>query len=87
MIHPYSYYPGRAAKLWPDKIALIEGENHITYSELDNRISQVANTLLGFGIKKGERVAVVHQNNIPFVISICGAARAVVKLPMRGSWP
>jgi acyl-CoA synthetase (AMP-forming)/AMP-acid ligase II len=85
MIHPYSYYPGRAAQWWPNKIAFIEGETKVTYSEFDSRISKIANTLIDLGVKKGDRVAVIHQNNISFIESICGAARAgAVIVPLLG---
>ena len=85
MIHPYSYYPGRAAWLWPEKAAFIEGEDQITYREFDKQISQMANALLELGIKKGERVAVVQQNTIPFAVSVCGIARAgAVFVPLLG---
>lgn len=75
MIHPYSYYPGRSAQWWPDKIALIEGEKKITYGELDERISRLANGLARLGVKKGDRVAVLHWNSIRFVEAVCAVAR------------
>jgi acyl-CoA synthetase (AMP-forming)/AMP-acid ligase II len=75
MIHPYSYYPGRSAQWWPDKVALIEGEKKITYGELDERISRLANGLAGLGVKKGDRVGVLHWNTCRFVESVCAVAR------------
>jgi len=75
MIHPYSYYPARAAQWWPDKIALIEGQNKITFAGLDERISRLANGLARLGVKKGDRVAIIHWNNTRFVESVCAVAR------------
>jgi len=75
MIHPYSYYPGRAAQWGPDKIALIEGEKKISYGELDERISRLANGLSMLGVKKGDRVVVIHWNTFRFVESVCAVAR------------
>ncbi|MDP6708081.1 MAG: AMP-binding protein [Alphaproteobacteria bacterium] len=88
MQHPYSYYPGRAASWSPEKTALIEGEKRRTYAEFDARIGRTANALAAMGVEKGDRVAVLHQNNITFIEQVCGAARAgAVFVPLLGILP
>ncbi len=88
MQHPYSYYPRRAAVWNPEKVALIEGEKRQSYREFDARISRIANALGRMEVEKGDRVAVLHQNNITFIEQICGAARAgAAFVPLLGVLP
>ncbi|MDP2663623.1 MAG: AMP-binding protein [Dehalococcoidia bacterium] len=48
----------RSAALVPDKIALINGNERITYRELDARADALAASLQSLGIVKGDRVAI-----------------------------
>ncbi|MBZ0129563.1 MAG: AMP-binding protein [Rhodobacteraceae bacterium] len=85
MMHPYSYYPSRAALHWPDRVALIDGERHLTYGELGSRADKVARGLIAAGLKCGEQVALIQFNTIEFVIAAIAIARAGgVLTPMLG---
>jgi len=86
MIHPYSYYPERAARHWPDQVALVEGSRQRTYTELDHRATAIARVLLDLGLEPGDRVAVIQHNCIEYVESVVGIARAGGTLvPMLGA--
>lgn len=86
MIHPYSYYPARAARCWPDRPALIDGKRTLTYAELNERASAIASALIARGLKPGERVAVIQHNCIEYVVAVIGIARAGGALtPMLGA--
>lgn len=76
MIHPYAHYPARAARRWPDRVALIDGERRRTYRELDARAMRLARALLELGLQPGERVAVVQENRIEYVETAIAIARA-----------
>ncbi|MFQ5698504.1 MAG: class I adenylate-forming enzyme family protein [Myxococcota bacterium] len=76
MIHPYSHYPARAARRWPDRVALVDGERRRSYRELDLRSTRLARALLGLGLEPGERVAVVQENRIEYVEMVIAIARA-----------
>ncbi len=76
MIHPYSHYPARAARHWPDHVALMEGTRTRTYAELDRQGTIIANGLIELGLKPGERVAILQQNCIEYVEAVVGIARA-----------
>ncbi len=76
MIHPYSHYPARAARHWPDRVALVEGPRTCTYTELDRQGMVIANALLQLGLQPGDRVAVLQQNCIEYVEAVVGIARA-----------
>jgi fatty-acyl-CoA synthase len=76
MIHPYSHYPARTARRWPDRVALIEGTRRCTYRELDERASKLAWALIRQGLSPGDRVSVVQENRIEYVEMVIAIARA-----------
>ncbi len=70
----------------PEKVALIEGERSYTFAEMVERCNRMANALLGFGLKKGERVAILSKNSIENAesyFSIPGAGLVLVMLNFR----
>lgn len=86
MIHPYAHYPMRAASRWPDKPALVDGSDSFTYAELDRRVGRLAGGLRALGVERGDRVAVVQENNHRYVESACAIARAGgVLVPLLGA--
>lgn len=83
MIHPYSHYPARSARRWPDRVALIDGTRRRSYRELDERATKLARALIRQGLAPGERVALVQENRIEYVelaIAIARAGGALVPL-------
>ena len=76
MMHPYSHYPARAARLWPERIAVIDGDRQPTFAELDARASAAAAALIARGLESGERVAVIQFNCLEFVVAVIAIARA-----------
>lgn len=86
MIHPYSHYPARAARHWPDRTALIDGERTLTFAELDQHASTLARALVARGLEPGDRVAIIQHNCLEYVISVVAIARAGgVLTPMLGA--
>ncbi len=86
MIHPYSHYPARAARRWPDRVALVDGARRRGYRELDERATRLARALLSVGLEPGERVAVVQENRIEYVETVIAIARAGgVLVPLLGA--
>ncbi len=51
----------------PDKVALIEGQSHITYSQLVANIESTAVYLQSLGLKHGDRVMLAAQKEVEFV--------------------
>ena len=85
MIHPYAYYLGRAARWYPERIAVIEGDRRLTYRELDRRVTALARALGRLGVRPGDRIAVLQANNHEFMEALAGAARAGAPfVPMLG---
>ena len=59
----------QGCRLFPDKTALIFEEQTFTYCELDEMSNRLANGLLGLGISRGDRVALLLPNIPQFVIA------------------
>ena len=55
------------AKRCRGKTALIEGDRKINYGELNGRVNRLAHFMLENGVVRGERVALLARNCIPFV--------------------
>jgi 3-(methylthio)propionyl---CoA ligase len=53
---------GRAAAVYPDKLAVIDGAARFTYSELYSRCRRLADALAQRGIGRGDTVAVMAPN-------------------------
>lgn len=77
-----------SALLNPDKPALICDGETVTWKEFNGRINQVANQLLGMGLNKGEKVAILAYNSNEYAEIFMGIARAglcIVPLPTMAS--
>lgn len=60
-----------SAAQFPEKVALVHGEQRITYGELRQQVHNMAYQLRHvYGIQKGDRVALLLMNGIPFVVSV-----------------
>lgn len=64
-----------AARL-PDKVALICGEQRLTYREINCQADQLAAALSGVGLKRRDRVIIFLDNSVESVISLFGTLKA-----------
>jgi long-chain acyl-CoA synthetase len=65
-----------SAARWPRRTALTcEGVSR-TYAELSSRIRSVAGALVGLGLRRGDRIALVAPNCLEYPEILCGAADA-----------
>ena len=51
-----------AAYVYPDKVAIVDGERRITYGQFGERAWRLANALRAAGLQKGDRVATLLLN-------------------------
>ncbi len=65
----------RAAQLYPDKVAVIDGDDRYTYREFQSRANQLSHALLGLGIDKGDRVCILSPNSHFFLESFYGTSQ------------
>ncbi|MFP6584307.1 MAG: acyl--CoA ligase family protein [Candidatus Hydrogenedentota bacterium] len=52
----------RSAAVYPDKVAIVHGDQRITYHEYGERVNRLASALKANGLKKGDRVAFLCPN-------------------------
>jgi amino acid adenylation domain-containing protein len=60
----------------PDKIALVCAGQRLTYAEVDAMADRLANALLAYGVKRGDRVGIYLHNTVEAVVGIFGALKA-----------
>lgn len=65
----------RAAERYAGKAAVAMGERRLSYAELDEASNKVANALVGIGVKKGDRVALLLTNSPEFVAIYFGIVK------------
>ncbi|MCZ3096406.1 AMP-binding protein, partial [Acinetobacter baumannii] len=58
----FAYFLRRAARYWGDRPAVLYRDRALSYRQLDERSTRLANALLGLGLIKGDRVAVQSRN-------------------------
>ena len=63
-------YLEESARLHGDKVALVQGSNRLTFSEIDHRAEQLACALARRGVRRGDRVAILGEQRVESVISI-----------------
>ena len=57
----------RSAEVYPEKVAVINGDKRYTYSEFHKRVTRFANALMKIGIGKGDKVAFICPNIMPML--------------------
>lgn len=60
----------------PGKVALVVGDQRLTYREVDEQANRLAHVLADMGVKRGDRVAIYLDNSAEAVLSIFAALKA-----------
>jgi acyl-CoA synthetase (AMP-forming)/AMP-acid ligase II len=60
----------------PDRVALISGDEQLTYAELEDKANRLAHYLLDQGVKKDDKVGLYCRNRIEIVIAMLGIIKA-----------
>ena len=66
----------RSSARLPDKVALVFGEERLSYSAINEKANRLAFALGEMGIRRQDRVAIFLENSIEAVISIFGILKA-----------
>jgi fatty-acyl-CoA synthase len=66
----------RAAYMYPEQTAVVEGERRLTYHQLAERSWRLANGLRSAGLRKGDRVAALLFNSSPMLEAHFGVPAA-----------
>jgi acyl-CoA synthetase (AMP-forming)/AMP-acid ligase II len=59
-----------------DRVALISGDDQLTYAQLDDKANRLAHYLLDQGVNKGDKVGLYCRNRIEIVIAMLGIIKA-----------
>ncbi|MEM7405457.1 MAG: long-chain-fatty-acid--CoA ligase [Pseudomonadota bacterium] len=59
----------RAARLFPNKLAIVDDGREYTYADYQHRVNQLSNALLDLGVKQGDRVCILSPNSHFFLES------------------
>lgn len=65
-----------AADRWPDRTAVVAGENSLTYGELERRSLALAHVLHGHGVSRQTRVGVRLSPSVDAVVAVLAVLRA-----------
>jgi len=60
----------------PDRIALICGDEQITFAELEEKANRMAHYLIDHGVRRGDKVGLYCRNRIEIVIAMLGIVKA-----------
>ncbi|MCX7923437.1 MAG: amino acid adenylation domain-containing protein [Clostridia bacterium] len=72
----------------PDKTALVLGNKHVTYSELNTKANQIAQRLRTLGVKPGEIVGLMVPRSIEMLAGLMGILKAGgAYLPIDPEYP
>ena len=65
----------QAVKRYGGKTAVVMGDQRLSYTQLDEASNKVANALIGMGVGKGDRVAMLLPNSPEFIITYFGVVK------------
>lgn len=60
----------------PDRVALICGDDQLTYAQLEEKANRLAHYLINQGVKKDDKVGLYCRNRIEIVIAMLGIVKA-----------
>ncbi len=70
----------------PDKPALLSESGATSYAALNGAANRLANALVGLGIRKGDRIALLGRNSVEWVTAYYAAAKCGVILVPVNFW-
>jgi acyl-CoA synthetase (AMP-forming)/AMP-acid ligase II len=72
------------ARKFPETVAIKDHARQLTYPELNRRVNQLAHGLLGLGLRKGDKIAVLLENCIEIVeLFLATAKTGIVIVPIN----
>ena len=81
----FGMLPALNARRSPNRTAIIDDDGELTFAEFDEAAHEVANGLLGMGVKGGDGVAILARNHRWFLIGVYGAARTGARIILLNS--
>lgn len=81
----FGMIPALNARRSPSRTAIIDDDGTLSFQELDDAASAVANALRAMGVKGGDGVAILARNHRWFLIALYGAARVGARIILLNS--
>jgi acyl-CoA synthetase (AMP-forming)/AMP-acid ligase II len=73
-----------SARQYPDKLALVHEATRATYAEVNARANSLAHYLLGSGVRAGDRIAILFDNSLDYVVSYYAVLKSgAVAVPLN----
>ena len=72
MIFLLQHFLENSARRLPDKVALICGEDRLTYQAVNEKADRFAAALIDMGVQRQDRVAILLDNSVESVIALFG---------------
>lgn len=83
----HSIFQARAEQR-PDAIALISGDQRLTYAQLNSRANCVAHALLSQGVRPDDRIGLCIERSLDLVIGLLGILKAgAAYVPLDPAYP
>ncbi len=74
----------RSSLLYPDKLAVVDGEHRYSYSDFHARVNQLSHALLELGLEKGDRVCILSPNSHFFLESFYATSQVgLILVPLN----
>ncbi|MGR3939685.1 condensation domain-containing protein, partial [Streptomyces sp. BRA346] len=76
------------AKATPDAVAVVHGDTHLTYQDLNAKANQIAHRLRSVGVGPDVRVGICAQRGVPLLAAMLGVLKAGgAYVPLDPSYP
>ncbi|MFW5330210.1 class I adenylate-forming enzyme family protein [Hydrogenophaga sp. ZJX-1] len=66
----------RSADVFPDRVAVVDGERQVTYQALNVLVDRLGHALLGLGLRHQDVVALASRNTLELLVTYFACARA-----------
>lgn len=66
----------RSADVFPDRVAVVDGDREVTYQQLNTLVDRLGRALLGSGLKHQDVVALASRNTLELLVTYFACARA-----------
>ena len=74
----------RSARLYPEKLAIVDGDLRLSYRQYQERVNRLSNALLGLGLNQGDRVCILSPNSHFFLESFYATAQVgLILVPLN----
>jgi HIP---CoA ligase len=74
----------RAARLWPEDEAIVDGDQRLTWAGLADRMTRAARAYAASGVRPGDRVALWAPNSLSWLVAALGVyAAGAVLVPVN----